>query len=311
MAQAHARQAERHELAAQSGVPVRLASRAAMAAAERGDLAGAHRHLREITRIERENLGILEPLHWWAEGVVARAEGRLSTAAAALRRAVEGYSAMGAYALRGFVLVDLAEATVSAGDTDGAAAASITQWASDNARRTGAPIHQTLHLLVTACALIGQHRHDAAARAARQAVEEFSARGYVLLAARARITYADAMQRCDRDAAEEALRQAAVTFDECGATMRHQEARSRLQQLGSVKRYIPCTGPGLGALTRRERQVAALAAGGYTAAQIATQLHIGVRTVETHLARSYPKLGITCKQQLVHRAAELGFSAGP
>ena len=68
---------------------------------------------------------------------------------------------------------------------------------------------------------------------------------------------------------------------------------------------------GLGPLTRRERQVAALAAGGYTAAQIATQLHIGVRTVETHLARTYPKLGITCKQQLVHRAAELGFVPGP
>jgi len=46
------------------------------------------------------------------------------------------------------------------------------------------------------------------------------------------------------------------------------------------------------------------------AAQIAARLHIGVRTVETHLARSYPKLGITCKQQLVHRAAELGFNPG-
>jgi Bacterial regulatory proteins, luxR family len=36
-----------------------------------------------------------------------------------------------------------------------------------------------------------------------------------------------------------------------------------------------------GALTRRERQVAELAAGGYTTAQIANRLYIGVRTVET------------------------------
>jgi DNA-binding CsgD family transcriptional regulator len=36
-----------------------------------------------------------------------------------------------------------------------------------------------------------------------------------------------------------------------------------------------------------------------------------VRTFETHLARSYSKLGVTGKQQLVHYAAELGFTPGP
>ncbi|MGH3902572.1 MAG: LuxR C-terminal-related transcriptional regulator [Pseudonocardiaceae bacterium] len=69
--------------------------------------------------------------------------------------------------------------------------------------------------------------------------------------------------------------------------------------------------PNPGSLTRRERQVVELAAGGYTAPQIATRLHIGVRTVETHLARSYPKLGVASKQQLVPRAAELGFTPSP
>ncbi|MGH3975015.1 MAG: response regulator transcription factor, partial [Pseudonocardiaceae bacterium] len=64
------------------------------------------------------------------------------------------------------------------------------------------------------------------------------------------------------------------------------------------------------ALTRRERQVAELAAGGYTAPQIATRLHIGVRTVETHLARSYAKLGVASKQQLVVHGAELGLAPG-
>ncbi|HEX5347408.1 MAG TPA: helix-turn-helix transcriptional regulator, partial [Pseudonocardiaceae bacterium] len=69
--------------------------------------------------------------------------------------------------------------------------------------------------------------------------------------------------------------------------------------------------PGPGSLTRRERQVAELAAGGYTASQIAARLYIGVRTVETHLARGYRKLGVSCKQQLVRRAAEFGFTPGP
>ncbi|MGH3818679.1 MAG: response regulator transcription factor [Pseudonocardiaceae bacterium] len=68
---------------------------------------------------------------------------------------------------------------------------------------------------------------------------------------------------------------------------------------------------GPGALTRREHQVVALAASGYTAPQIATRLHIGVRTVESHLAHSYPKLGVTSKQQLVQYAAELGLKPAP
>jgi DNA-binding NarL/FixJ family response regulator len=309
MAQAHAWQAERHEVADQSRLPVRLAGRAAMAAAERGDLTKARRHLHGMTCIDSGTLGILEPLYWWANGVVARAEGRLSTAAAALGRAVDRYSVMGAYALRGFVLADLAEVTVIAGDGD--AAASVAQWAEDNARYTAAPIHQTLHLLATAWVLIGRGHHKAAARAALPAAEEFSARGYVLLAARARVTYAEAIQRSDRGAAEEALREAAAAFDECGAIVRHQQARSQLKQLGSDGRCTAQAGPGPGGLTRRERQVAELAAGGYTASQIAARLHIGVRTVETHLARSYPKLGIACKQQLVHQAAELGLTPGP
>ena len=61
------------------------------------------------------------------------------------------------------------------------------------------------------------------------------------------------------------------------------------------------------ALTEREQEIARLAARGFTARQIADGLHIGVRTVETHLARIYPKLGVTSKQQLISRGAELGL----
>ena len=45
-------------------------------------------------------------------------------------------------------------------------------------------------------------------------------------------------------------------------------------------------------LTRRERQVAALAAAGSMDAQIATRLGISARTVQTHLAHVYSKLGV-------------------
>lgn len=307
---AQAQQAAAHDPADRTSPPIRLAGRAAIAAAERGALPEARRNLSAMTRIECGALGILEPLYWWAQAAVAKGESRYSAAVAALQRAVERYTAMNAFSLMGFVLADLAEVAVLAGDSD--AAGNAARWAEDSASRTAAPIHQTLHLLTTAFALIGRGHHEAAARAAFLAAEGFSSRGYVWQAARARVIYAHAVQRSDRRAAQEALHEAAAAFDACGATVRHQQARALLEQLGSSDGQCAAQrGCDPGSLTTRERQVAELAAGGYTAAQIATRLHIGVRTVETHLARSYPKLGVTGKQQLVHHAAELGFLPGP
>jgi DNA-binding CsgD family transcriptional regulator len=56
-------------------------------------------------------------------------------------------------------------------------------------------------------------------------------------------------------------------------------------------------------LTKRERQVARLAAQGYTAREIGIELHIGKRTVETHLANAYDKLGVRSKRELMHSGA--------
>ncbi|HET9849008.1 MAG TPA: helix-turn-helix transcriptional regulator [Candidatus Dormibacteraeota bacterium] len=60
------------------------------------------------------------------------------------------------------------------------------------------------------------------------------------------------------------------------------------------------SGPAAARLTNREQQVARLAADGYTAREIGDQLHIGKRTVETHLANAYEKLGVRSKRELVH-----------
>lgn len=56
-------------------------------------------------------------------------------------------------------------------------------------------------------------------------------------------------------------------------------------------------------LTRRELEVARLAAGGYTAREIAAVLHISERTVENHIANVYAKLGINSRRALVKMAA--------
>jgi DNA-binding CsgD family transcriptional regulator len=54
-------------------------------------------------------------------------------------------------------------------------------------------------------------------------------------------------------------------------------------------------------LTGRERQIAALAAGGKSDPAIASHLQISTRTVQTHLAHVYAKLGITRRGDLASR----------
>ena len=56
-----------------------------------------------------------------------------------------------------------------------------------------------------------------------------------------------------------------------------------------------------GMLTRREREVAELAAVGRSAKEIANELRIGRRTVETHLGRAYAKLGVQSRVGLILR----------
>jgi DNA-binding CsgD family transcriptional regulator len=63
-------------------------------------------------------------------------------------------------------------------------------------------------------------------------------------------------------------------------------------------------GPGLARgtsvepLTPREREVALLAAGGHSSRDIGERLSLSTRTVDTHLARVYRKLGITGRGEL-------------
>jgi DNA-binding CsgD family transcriptional regulator len=63
------------------------------------------------------------------------------------------------------------------------------------------------------------------------------------------------------------------------------------------------TGQGAGRLTRREREVAGMAASGASSREIADKLFLSARTVDNHLLRVYTKLGISSRDEL---AAALG-----
>lgn len=61
------------------------------------------------------------------------------------------------------------------------------------------------------------------------------------------------------------------------------------------------------ALTRREGQVLRMLSDGLTVGQVASRLGISPRTVETHIAKLYRKLGVRTRLQAVSRAAALGL----
>jgi DNA-binding NarL/FixJ family response regulator len=62
-------------------------------------------------------------------------------------------------------------------------------------------------------------------------------------------------------------------------------------------------------LTAREREVMGRVAEGYTNAQIAEELRLGVKSVETYRARVMEKLGLTSRSDLVRFALESGVLA--
>lgn len=68
-------------------------------------------------------------------------------------------------------------------------------------------------------------------------------------------------------------------------------------------------GPG-GELSGRELEVLRLVALGYTNAEIASELYVSVRTVETHRAHVQQKLGIKARADLVRYAREFGLLKG-
>lgn len=60
-------------------------------------------------------------------------------------------------------------------------------------------------------------------------------------------------------------------------------------------------------LSDRELQVLSLVAQGYTSAEIATQIFVGVKTVETYRSRSAEKLGLRTRSDVIRFAVQMGL----
>jgi DNA-binding CsgD family transcriptional regulator len=195
--------------------------------------------------------------------------------------------------VRGSALADLADAAVRGdGDLD-LVRGYLAEW-KEIAAETRAPHLEVQVAYATAILATDAvaERHFRAAIAAAQAEWPF----YV---ARAQLAYGEWLRRHRRMTQSRApLREAAETFDALGLLRYAERARRELRASGETVRSRD---PGAWAqLSPQELQIAQLAAEGLSNREIGEQLYLSHRTVESHLYRLFPKLGVTSRAQLRH-----------
>ena len=134
-------------------------------------------------------------------------------------------------------------------------------------------------------------------RQLEEAVEVLAGSPARLEHARALVELGSWLRRARRRAdAREPLRLGLDLAQRCGAVRLSERARTELQATGARPRRDALTGRD--ALTPSEARVAQLAAEGLTSRQIAQSLFVTTKTVETHLAHCYGKLGIHSRIEL-------------
>ena len=102
--------------------------------------------------------------------------------------------------------------------------------------------------------------------------------------------------------AAEAYQAAAAGYRSGGYARRASAAARRAGELAAACGDIRTPGMSLAGdsdgLTRREREVASMAASGASSREIAARLVLSVRTVDNHLQNVYSKLGVTSREEL-------------
>jgi DNA-binding NarL/FixJ family response regulator len=110
----------------------------------------------------------------------------------------------------------------------------------------------------------------------------------------------------ERSAAIATLRAAEAELDVCGSVRVRDEMRRELRKLGAraEKRGPAAAGDsGVGALTKRELEIAELVTDRKTNREIAATLFLSDKTIESHLRNIFVKLGVSSRVD-VARAVE-------
>lgn len=171
-------------------------------------------------------------------------------------------------------------------------AASLAEQELALAGQTGVP-----EQIARARFAVGLVRGVDAATELDEAEAALAASRFSLDAAYAALSLGGLLRRAGkRELARQRLRTAADLAARIGAVGVAEAARAELVAAGARPRRAATSG--VGALTASESRVASLAAEGLTNREIAHALYVTPKTIETHLASAYRKLGITGKGEL-------------
>jgi len=241
----------------------------------------------------------------WVAGLIAWQGGQLERAREVLEAAAVSEVNRSYNEMVGPMLVDLLEVCALLGDAE--RARENLDRLQHSVGKCDGDLFPALAQLGAAAAGLAEGDVELAARTGQAAADAFARLGCPNYEGRALAIAGEAVANSDRTQAAELLGRALKAFERCGASWRRQLVLNRLSRLGTRGRRVAVAGSGPSALSSREREVAGMAAEGQTAKEIAVALIIGERTVETHLANVYAKLGVRSKQELRRRAGELGL----
>ncbi|MBV8952720.1 MAG: AAA family ATPase [Solirubrobacterales bacterium] len=185
---------------------------------------------------------------------------------------------------------------------DWAAAAQSASTAEARARSTSLPQRTATAVCARAVVLLAGDDAAGAVSAAREALPLADSTGNPVLAARARALLGVALARLgDVERAIAELEYAERTLFEAGALRDADAAAQELRRLGwrGPRRARGAAGArGSAVLSAREQEVATLVAAGKRNREVAAALFLSEKTVESHLARIYDKLGVRSRAAL-------------
>jgi len=280
-----------------------------------GDFDAAHRYCAEGMELSRQ---LREPaIERWAaaiSGALALEEGDSATAATLLADAVgDPERSLVPASWRASWLERLVRARLGAGDRAGAAQAAEDARAASEG--SGLPLDSVSADRAEADIALDAGDPQRAARLAQASAQRAEELTTWIDAAFARELAGRALAEAgDKEGAGNELTRAAELFDRCGALRYRDRTERELRRLGRSihRRTARGEGEGVAALSGRELEVARLVVDRKTNPQIAAELFLSVKTVESHLRNIFRKLGVDSRVD-VARVVErdLGDAANP